>query len=111
MKYFYYLRLAITVTCMFTASMLTAQQKKPAVYYPQPGNREHRSAASMGLDSSLLQEAIAWAQAHESKEPRDLKKAHYLGAFGREPFGYPVGPLKERGPQTGVIERALKSIR
>jgi CubicO group peptidase (beta-lactamase class C family) len=57
----------------------------------------------VGLDSSLLQEAIAWAQSHESKEPRDLKKAHYLGAFGREPFGYAVGPLKERGPQTGLI--------
>jgi len=105
MKYFYYFRLALTVTCVCTISLLTAQQKKPAVYYPQPGNWEHRSAASMGLDSSLLQEAITWAQSHESKEPRDLKKAHYLSAFGREPFGYPVGPLKERGPQTGLIIR------
>lgn len=80
-----------------------AQQKKPVVYYPQPGNWEHRSPGSVAVDSALLQDAIAWAQQHESKEPRDLKKAHYQSGFGREPFGYPAGPLKERGPATGLI--------
>jgi CubicO group peptidase (beta-lactamase class C family) len=103
MKYFYYLRLLFTLIIISTATGLTAQQKKPVIYYPPPGNWEHRSAQAMGLDSALLQDAIAYAQANESKEPRDLKKAFYQGAFGREPFGYPVGPLKERGPATGLI--------
>ena len=82
---------------------VAAQQKKPIIYYPPPGNWEHRPAGTVGMDSVLLQEAVAYAQAHESKEPRDLKKAHYQSGFGREPFGYPVGPLKERGPVTGLI--------
>lgn len=103
MKHCYCFRSIITVIALFTATFLSAQQKKQAIYYPQPGNWEHRSPESLGLDSTLLQQAIAYAQAHESKEPRDLKKAHYLSAFGREPFGYAAGPLKERGPATGLI--------
>jgi CubicO group peptidase (beta-lactamase class C family) len=83
--------------------LAVAQNKKPVIYYPQPGNWEHRSAQSVGLDSVQLLAAIAYAKEHESKEPRDLKKAHYQSAFGREPFGYPAGPLKERGPATGLI--------
>ena len=82
---------------------VAAQPKKPVIYYPQPGSWEHRSAPAVGMDSVLLQEAIVYAQAHESKESRDLKQAFYQGSFGREPFGYPVGPLKERGPATGLI--------
>jgi CubicO group peptidase (beta-lactamase class C family) len=103
MKYFNYLRLLYSLVLVSAISGATAQQKKLPVYYPQPGNWEHRSAHFVHLDSTLLQDAIAWAQAHESKEPRDLKKAHYQGGFGREPFGYPAGPLKERGPATGLI--------
>ncbi|MBE7170911.1 MAG: serine hydrolase [Williamsia sp.] len=80
-------------------------QKKPPVYYPRPGSWEHRSPASTGLDSALLQEAVQFAVKMESRELRDLKKAHYLSAFGREPFGYAVGPLKERGPATGLVIR------
>lgn len=100
MKYLSYLHwLFIVFACLPAA----AQQKKPVIYYPPAGNWEHRPAGTMGMDSVLLQEAVAFAQEHESKEPRDLKKAHYQSGFGREPFGYPVGPLKERGPVTGLI--------
>src|SRR5690349_13039067 len=100
MVHFRFILIAIPV---FSVSFLAAQPKKAAVYFPQPGNWEHRSAQTMGFDSVLLQEAISYAQAHESKDPRDLKKAHYQSGFGREPFGYPAGPLKERGPATGLI--------
>ena len=92
-----------TLTLLLQVLLATAQNKKPVVYYPQPGNWEHRSAQSVGLDSVQVQAAIAYAKEHESKEPRDLKKAHYQSAFGREPFGYPAGPLKVRGPATGLI--------
>lgn len=80
-----------------------AQNQKPSAYFPKPGIWEQRSAASMGMDSLLLNEAVQFAVNNESKTPRDLKKAHYLSPFGKEPFGFPVGPLKERGPATGLI--------
>ena len=82
----------------------TNAQKKASPYYPKE-DWEHRSPAAAGMDSALLQEAVQFAVKSESKELRDLKKAHYLGAFGREPFGYAVGPLKERGPATGLVIR------
>ena len=36
------------------------------------------------------------------KNPRDLAVNHYQ-TFGREPFGYAIGPIKERGDQTGLV--------
>ncbi len=88
---------------VFTTATLFAQSKKTTVYYPKPGVWEHRSPQAMNMDSVLLQQAIQYAIEHETKEPRDLKQAHYQSAFGREPFGFPVGPMKERGPATGLI--------
>ncbi len=55
------------------------------------------------MDGSLLQEAIDFAVAHESDANPNLKVAHYESGFGREPFGYPIGPMKTRGPATGLI--------
>ncbi|MCV4820473.1 hypothetical protein OFM15_30800, partial [Escherichia coli] len=45
---------------------------------------------------------IAFAIANESKTPRNLELAHFQ-TFGREPFGEPVGPFRERGPASGLI--------
>ena len=51
---------------------------------------------------SLLKDAIDFAVASETKAPRDLKLNHYQ-TFGREPFGYAIGPIKDRGDPTGII--------
>lgn len=85
------------------ASSSIAQKKKVEIYYPPAGSWEHKSASAVGVDSILLQQAIQFAVTSESKEPKDLKEAHYLSAFGREPFGFPIGPMKERGPCSGLI--------
>src|SRR5688572_23329719 len=104
MKNFHYTRyLVAMIICFLIASFAFAQQKKATVYYPPAGSWEHLSPVSLGMDSTHLQQAVQYAKDNESKESRDLKKAHYLGAFGREPFGYAAGPLKERGPATGLI--------
>ena len=62
----------------------------------------HRSPAVDGTDPVALQDAIDFAIAHETHNPRDLVLNHYQ-TFGREPFGYAIGPIKERGDPTGVI--------
>ena len=72
-------------------------------YFPEAGNWQAKTPKELGLDASKLQEAIQFAQTHESTENPNLKIAHYESAFGREPFGYPVGPMKERGSATGLI--------
>lgn len=57
----------------------------------------------MGMDYALLQQAVEFAKTNETADSKDLREAHYLSAFGREPFGYPIGPMKPRGPATGLI--------
>jgi CubicO group peptidase (beta-lactamase class C family) len=76
-----------------------------AAYYPGPHDDwERRNPEAAGLDARLLKEAIDFAQASESKAPRDLAQNHPLSQ-AREPYDDPIGPFKERGPQTGVVLR------
>src|SRR3954466_4468362 len=75
-------------------------RSRPA-YFPE---REwsRKSPAESGLDPRGLQVAVDHAIAAEMKNPRDLALNHYQ-PFGREPFGYAIGPIKERGEQTGLV--------
>lgn len=68
-----------------------------------PGAEWLRAApAESGIDARLLQQAIDHAIAAEARNPRDLALNHYQ-TFGREPFGDVIGPVKDRGDQTGVV--------
>lgn len=84
-------------------SAFAVQTTFAQTYFPEKGNWEKKSPAELGLNSQKIQEAIDFAIAHESDANPNLKIAHYESAFGREPFGYPVGPMKTRGPATGLI--------
>lgn len=91
----------LIIPILLTTSVLAQKNVKP--YYPPLGSWEHRASISLGMDSAKLGTAIRYAIDHETRAPRDLRKAHYESSFGREPFGYPAGPLNERGPATGII--------
>jgi len=89
----------LALTILFQSlQLLTAQ-----TYFPEKNNWAQKSPESMGLNADKLQEAIDFAIAHESQEDLNLKIAHYESGFGREPFGYPIGPMKTRGSATGLI--------
>ena len=94
---------------VLTAGLTPAHAQKhtntspPRDYFPPRGDWEHRSPASLGLDSTKLAAAIQFARDNETKAPRDQELAQ-AESFGRnEPFDDPVGPMKERGDQTGLI--------
>src|SRR6202167_1891359 len=70
-------------------------------YYPD-ATWQQRTPSESDVSPDLLQEAIDFAVAGETKAPRDLVMNHYQ-TFGREPFGYAIGPIKERGDPTGII--------
>jgi hypothetical protein len=72
-----------------------------SIYYPGE-EWNHKSPEEVGMDKSQLQEAINFAVNHETKSPRSMEENHYR-TFGREPFGDAIGPMKDRGAQTGVI--------
>jgi CubicO group peptidase (beta-lactamase class C family) len=67
-----------------------------------PGSHGDWERKASGFDTGRLSEAIAFAKAHESKAPRDLRLSHDF-SFGRELYGEPLGPFKPRGEMTGVI--------
>ncbi len=103
---------ASTALMLIRTPTLEAQPKRPvtapsamgSTYVPPAGSWERRSPASVGLDSAKLMEAVAYAIASESKNPRDLELNHYQ-TFGREPFGVAIGPIAPRGEPSGVIVR------
>ena len=85
----------------FLAFYTTAQAQKR--YFPAYNNWETKSPNSLGINASKLQEAIDFAIENETNAPRDQEQNHYTLGFGKEPYGYGVGPFKERGPATGLI--------
>lgn len=84
-------------------SALTFSFSLAQSYFPTKGEWQSKSPEEMGINASKLQEAIDFALAHESTANPNLKIAHYESGFGREPFGYPVGPMKIRGGAAGLI--------
>ena len=74
-----------------------AAQTFPGADWPR------RTPADAGINPQLLKEAVDFAIASEVKNPRDLKLNHYQTFGRREPFGEAIGPIKDRGDQTGVI--------
>lgn len=77
--------------------------EKRSAYFPGKGDTwEKRTPEELGMDSSLLQEAIDYAMANEWRGPKDLKKA-ITQSFGREPYGTIIGPTKSRGRASGII--------
>jgi CubicO group peptidase (beta-lactamase class C family) len=85
------------------SSQSTRTAAPPAPYYPGV-EWERRTPQQVGMDQAKLDDAIAFAKASESTEPRNLEVAHYQST-GREPFGDGVGPFKERGDMTGLVIR------
>jgi CubicO group peptidase (beta-lactamase class C family) len=96
----------MTLLCLalMLAAAPAAARSAATPYWP--GREwERRTPAQVGLDAVRLDAAIAFAKANETTEPRDLERAHYAGAFGREPFNEAKGPLRPRGDPTGIVVR------
>ncbi|MDN3203582.1 serine hydrolase domain-containing protein [Algoriphagus sediminis] len=88
---------------LLTLSVLSCFLLEAQTYFPEKGNWDKANPSEIGMNETLLQEAIDFAIAHESDANPNLKVAHYESGFGREPFGYPIGPMKTRGQATGLI--------
>ncbi len=89
--------LLATILVSFAA---ISQKKQP--YFPPPQTWEQKTPAELGLNAAKINEAIAFAKAAETKNPRNMEISHYQ-SFGKEPFGEGIGPFTERGDPTGII--------
>ena len=96
--------LTLVLLALAVPQIAAAQANRPATatpYYPG-AVWQHKTPTESGLDAARLKEATDFAIANESHNPRDLVLNHYQ-TFGREPFGYAIGPIKDRGDPTGII--------
>ena len=94
-------------TLIFFSQAFSQQKQKSSRaiekdYFPERGAWQHQSPSAHGFDSSKLQQAIQFAIQHESKQPRNMEVSQAL-TFGKEPFGFGIGPFSDRGDPTGII--------
>jgi len=82
-----------------------AQARQQAPYYPPPHQWERRAPADVGLDPALVDAAVKFAIANETPRFKDLLLDQATTFGAREPFDTPIGPMKERGPVSGLIIR------
>src|SRR6202521_5316140 len=81
-----------------------AQSNRPDPVYCPGSAWQHKTPAESGFDPARLKEAIDFAIAGETRNPRDLVMNHY-DTSGREPSGYAIGPTKDRGDPTALVIR------
>jgi CubicO group peptidase (beta-lactamase class C family) len=95
------LLIGVVLAATFVSSHTAAgQATRNSVYYPAPGNAwEKRRPEEVGLNSALLEEAIAFAKTQESRMPRDFSTQV-------QQFGALLGPIpKDRAETNGIILR------
>lgn len=99
-----HLRSAVLALALALVPIMASPQAKkpPSTYYPDV-EWQRRTPAESGFDPQLLKDAIDFAVRSETRNPRDLTLNHYQTFGAREPFGDAIGPIKDRGDQTGVI--------
>ena len=87
--------LLLSIICFAASAQVT-------VYYPTATNWEKKSPSSFGIDSIMINQAVQYALAHETKFPKNLMLTQAM-QFGKEPFSDPIGPMASRGPASGIL--------
>jgi CubicO group peptidase (beta-lactamase class C family) len=97
-------KLSLLLLCFTLAAgaQKTRSSNTAKDYFPPPLHWDRQSPAAHGFDSLLLSDAIRFAVASESTNPRSMELNHAM-SFGKEPFGDGIGPFKDRGEPTGII--------
>jgi CubicO group peptidase (beta-lactamase class C family) len=94
----------LIIFTLISSATFGQKKNKPtpvSIYYPEK-EWTHKTPDEVGVDALKLEAAITFAIEHETKSPRSMEQNHYQ-TFGREPFGDAIGPMKDRGPATGII--------
>jgi CubicO group peptidase (beta-lactamase class C family) len=91
----------------FKRSGATAQTQRPAAqatYYPARFDWQHKTPDEVGMNPALVNEAVQLAIAADTPGPHDMTQ-FLTNSFGKEPFFSLIGPIKDRGPASGIITR------
>ncbi|HWM26276.1 MAG TPA: serine hydrolase [Chthoniobacterales bacterium] len=89
-----------------TAPCVVAEQTAPAAsYFPPRGEWRRQDPAAAGFDKAKLDEAIAFALAHENPDTKDLAVAIPEQFRNEAPYNTLIGPTEPRGGGNGIIIR------
>jgi CubicO group peptidase (beta-lactamase class C family) len=73
-------------------------------YFPERFDWQRKKPEDVGMSGALVGEAVQTAIAAETPGPKDM--ALFLhNSFSKEPYSSIVGPIRDRGPASGVITR------
>src|SRR5437868_656770 len=75
-----------------------------APYYPARLDWQHKTPGEVGMNPALVNDAVQLAIAADTPGPHDMTQ-FLTNSFGKEPFFSLVGPIKDRGPASGLITR------
>jgi CubicO group peptidase (beta-lactamase class C family) len=97
----------VTVSLTVIAQQPTASQPSRAgvsTYFPERFDWQHRKPEEVGMRSALVDQAVQTAIATENPAPKNMV-LFLNGSFNKEPFNTIIGPIKDRGPASGLITR------
>src|SRR5580765_5571108 len=75
-----------------------------AAYFPERFDWQHKKPDEVGMNPALVNEAVQLAIAADTPGPHDMTQ-FLTNSFGKEPFFSLIGPIKDRGPASGLITR------
>jgi hypothetical protein len=87
---------------IFSSGAIYSQKTKAGVYFPPSGYWQRKDPSTLGIDTFKLGEAVRFAQAQETKVPRNQELAQVFN-FYKEPYSDPVGPFSTRKSSSGII--------
>lgn len=93
--------LLLILILIVVSPSLSAQETGTDIYYPERFHWEIKSPEEVGMSAAGIEAAVNYAKEHESSNPRDLNI--HLNTRTNEPYNNIIGPVKERGPATGLI--------
>ncbi len=92
-------RLSFFLAFLLFATTVSAQTSEP--YYPTRFDWEKKYPEEVGMNADDIENAVEYAKDNESSNSRDLNI--HLNTRTNEPYNNIIGPVKERGPMTGMI--------
>jgi CubicO group peptidase (beta-lactamase class C family) len=71
-------------------------------YFPERLDWQHKKPEEVGMNAAAINEAVQAAIAADTPGPHDMTQ-FLTNSFGKEPFFSLIGPVKDRGPASGLI--------
>ena len=95
---------ALVITPAAAQNRAPSPPAAQAAYFPERFAWQHKTPGEVGMNPGLVNEAVQLAIAADTPGPHDMTQ-FLTNSFGKEPFFSLVGPVKDRGPASGLITR------